>query len=181
MIDRRDFIKGALLAGAAPRLACALPTTRNAAVQVVVDADCLAARHFQALCTQPTQPLGAPLRWLEQLARASSPAAFGLGRDSGFFVVSQACAAYGYRLVYHGEHDFGGERLRHHLRGAHGPLDDLAADLGRAGAQWPSILARAVPRLAMTDDIAMAASHHIEAAHDDARRGHLVSWCLRRA
>jgi hypothetical protein len=181
MIDRRDFIKGALLAGAAPRLACALTTTGNAAVQVVVDTDCLAARHFQALCTQPTQSLGDPLQWLERLAHAASPCAFGLGRDSGFFMISQACAAYGYRLAYHGEHDYRAERISHRLRGAHGPLDALAADLVRGGAQWPSALARAVPRLALTNDVTMAANHHIDTAHDGAQRGHLVSWCLRRA
>ena len=175
MISRRTFLQPALAVSVLPTLSWAAAPRCAAGLCVVVDGACGAARSFAGQCAVAPRKGSDVSAVLTALMRDDSRACFGLTRDSQFFLIEQMAGAFGYRLGYHGVHDYRTGGLRHRLSGARKSVDRLAQALRVAGA------ACTMPAL----------SHHptrdtrVEVRGDASRPadsgGYLVSWCLHRA
>ncbi len=182
MLDRRTFIKTTLLATALPALTLARPTLASkVGLCLVVDGSCRDARQFVDHCEVTPLSVSDAAQVLTVLARDDVQRGFGLTRDSHFFLIEQMAGALGYRVGYHGVHDYRDGSLRHTLSGAHDLVDGLAQAFSVAAADWAVPLASAVP--ALNRDVTRTA--RIEVRGNSPRPvdsgGYLVSWCLHRA
>ena len=180
MVSRRSFIKSSMVAGLAPGLLHAQTAARHDdATVLVVDGDCTDTRHFTRQCRLQRLVVNDSIELVETLAQGGYARLFGLTRDSSYFIVASMSAPHGYRLTYHGVHDFRDGQCRHQLHGERKAMNALAANLAHAGTLWPYALAEALPRLANTQKAALFDTR-CQAASATASRGHLVSWCVER-
>ena len=182
MIDRRSFLKVTFAASVAPSASqSALASCADPALAVVVDPACADARQFSAHCASPALSAADPSALMEVLAQEPLRRCFGFGSDSQFFIIEQMAAALGYRLGYHGVHDYRDGRLRHQLTGARAALDELAQSFSLTTTQWTMALARALPSLTRshTRNTQVAITSNTLCPADSG--GFLVSWCLHRA
>ncbi len=180
MVSRRSFIKSSMVAGLAPGLLHAQTADRHDdATVLVVDGDCADTRHFTRQCRLHRLEINDSIELVETLAQGGQARLFGLTRDSSYFIVASMSALHGYRLTYHGVHDFRDGQCRHQLRGEPDAMNALVANLPPAGALWTCALAEALPRLGNTQKAALIDTQ-CQAASATARRGHLVSSCVER-
>ena len=181
MISRRTFLQSALAVSVMPTLSWAAAPRCAAGLCVVVDGACGDARCFVGQCGE------APLKGsdisavLARLMRDDSRACFGLTRDSHYFLIEQMAGALGYRLGYHGVHDYRDGGLRHCLSGARDRVDGLAQAVRVAGAAWAEPLAASMPALSYDATRDTRVEVRGDAIRPADSGGYLVSWCLHRA
>lgn len=181
MLNRRNFIKTSVLAGALPALT-AMPFSHanDPAILTISDGACSAMRAF-------ARARGTPVYGVDAAHRGGAFAAnkahywCGLTRDSDYFILAQLAARHGYRSAYVGVHDYRDGTLHHRFRGAHHALVLLSAAITTAPAQWPQLLAHAVPLLVAgeTSDQQIELRSALTRPADSG--GYLVSWCLHAA
>lgn len=181
MIGRRTFLQTALAASMLPTLSWAAAPRCVAGLCVIVDGACGDARSFAGRCGVAAQNGSDYSAVLAILMRDNTRTGFGLTRDSQFFLIEQMAGDFGYRLGYHGIHDYRDGGLRHRLTGARNRLSSLAPALRLAGAAWPAALATNMA--ALSDDTTRNARLEVQAlaARPADSGGYLVSWCLHRA
>ncbi len=181
MLCRRTFLKAALAVSVMPTLISAAAPRRELGMFVVVDGRCGDARSFIDCCAMAPLPASDTAAVLAALMRDSTRTCCGLTRDSQYFLIEQMAGAHGFRVGYHGVHDYRDGSLRHQLSGAREPIDGLAHALRDAGPAWAVPLAAAMPALSHHN----TRDTHVEVLSDAPRPadsgGYLVSWCLNRA
>lgn len=182
MISRRGFLKVTLAAGVMPALAHADTLAGgDRLLAIVVEPACADMREFLATSTQPVLRTANAGALMDALGATPLRRCFGLSCDSQFFLVEQMAAALGYRLAYHGVHDYRDGRLRHQLTGARAAVDELAQAFAQSGAAWSTALAHALPQLARTRARGSQAIVVSDTPRPTDSGGYLVSWCLHRA
>lgn len=180
MVSRRGFITSSLVAGLAPDLLQAQTDDgRDDAPLLVVDGDCADTRHFMHQCPVQTRVINDSIELVEIMVHTTHARLLGLTRDSSYFIVASMSAMHGYRLTYHGVHDFRDGQCRHQLRAEHAAMTALTTGLARADTAWTSALAEMLPRMRSARGSTLA-DGYCQAASNTARRGHLVSWCVER-
>ena len=181
MLCRRTFLKAALAVSVLPTLTWAAAPRRERGLCVVVDGRCGDARSFIDCCALAPLAASDTAAVLAALMRDGTRTCCGLTRDSQYFLIEQMAGAHGYRVGYHGVHDYRDGSLRHQLSGACEPLHGLAHALRGAGPAWALPLAAAMPALSYHN----TRDTRIEVLSDATRPadsgGYLVSWCLHRA
>jgi hypothetical protein len=182
MLDRRTFIKSTLCASALPALTQARGRLAgDERLRVVSNGACGDTRRFVGHCAQPPFTLVAPAQAVSELADDSVQHAFGLTPDSDYFVIAQMAAALGYRVGYHGVHDYRAAQLQHVLTGSPQLVDALAQTFDVAGTDWATHLASAV--VAISHDSSRGARVTVcgGSPRPADSGGYLVSWSLHRA
>lgn len=181
MIARRTFLQTALAVSVLPTLGWAAAPRCAAGLRVVVDGACGDGRSFAEQCGVAPRTGNDFSAVLATLMRDNSRACFGLTRNSQFFLIEQMAGALGYRLGYHGVHNYRDGGLRHYLSGARDRVDGLAQSLRPAGAAWAEPLAATMPALSHDRKRDRRAEVRGDASRPADNGGYLVSWCLHRA
>lgn len=184
-MNRREFVEGTIVAGAALGLS-SLPSqaatgTKTAGLHVVFDPRYSDAQIF----SQTFQALGAAVfaagpidvvgLWRTQLHAARPRAIAGLTTHSDLEIV-QACAAeIGLKLKCEIFHDSRGRSTVQH-RIARGGSEHLVRELGESGAAWPAAVARVIS--ATVPDRSLTSFPRLSAPKAADHPGTLVSWLL---
>lgn len=186
MLSRRTFLQTAVLGLSLPagNGLCATETA-PARARVLTDPACADGRLFHRSLPLQAQCLdvdaGAYLETVAtDLGGGRCSFLLGLTRNSDFILLRQTAFEHGYRMIYRGEHHYGGDGIHHVLSADAAIVRELGEALAAGTFHWPRALAGAVPVLARSGATATTATVHAAARRPADSRGFLLSWAFAR-